>query len=67
MMFEQLMKKAAEKANDHQLVELTVNEVRAFFDGKDLPEEFSDALDWQQCIVYSNEATERWIIIKIVP
>jgi hypothetical protein len=66
MQFEHLMAKAAEEADDHELVELTVKEVKDWFDGKDLPD-LSDSLDWKQALILTGVKKVSWIIIKIVP
>jgi hypothetical protein len=51
-----------------RVVELTVHEVREYFDHPDiaLPYELELVLDESQGLVYSGEQTETFILIKIV-
>jgi hypothetical protein len=66
MTFEQLLKKAAEEANEHELVTLDVQQIRSFLDGHSVLEELDSAMDWAQGAVHSGENAESWILIKIV-
>jgi hypothetical protein len=67
MTFEQLLKKAEEQANEHELVTLDVQQIRSFLDGHSVLEELDNALDWAQGAVHSGESKEAWVLIKIAP
>jgi hypothetical protein len=67
MTFEQLLKKAAEEANEHELVTITISEIRSYLDSiENQLEELDGALDWAQGAVHSGESKEAWVLIKVV-
>jgi hypothetical protein len=66
MTFEQLMAKAAEEANEHELIAISVNDARAYLDSNENTlEDFDSAIDWAQGAVHSGEKPISWILIKI--
>jgi hypothetical protein len=68
MTFEQLLAKAAEEANENELVILNLETVRSYLDSNEnsLPQEFDNALDWAQGEVHTGEKKVSWVLIKIV-
>jgi len=66
MTFEQLLKKAEEEANEHELVTLDVQQIRSFLDGHSVLEELDSAMDWAQGAVHSKEVRVSYILVKVV-
>jgi hypothetical protein len=67
MTFEQLMAKAAEEANEHELVTIKVAEVRSYMDSvENQLEELDHCLDWAQGAVHGGEKEVSWILVKVV-
>jgi hypothetical protein len=67
MTFEQLLKKAEEEANEHELVTLDVGQIRSYLDGNiDATQELDNALDWAQGPVHDGEREVSYVLIKIV-
>jgi hypothetical protein len=68
MTFEQLMAKAAEEANEHELLVLNVEEIRNYVDSTENQlEDLDSILDWAQGDVHSGKKKVNWILIKVIP
>lgn len=50
---------------DAKVVDISVAQVRAFFDGEDLPEDVHTLLDEAQGEVFSESAEEAYVLIRI--
>ena len=55
----------AVKDEDYYRADITVEEARAYFDGKGLPDELEMALDEAQGLVHTDSVSEAFVVIVI--